>query len=369
MKRILEVFGEPISNGGQESFVFNVLDHMDLTDMQVDILTPYYCENEYYKRLIEDKGGSIVTLGLPFSPGKSRFNILKPLDEYLKNNQYDVLHVHSGSISILMEVALVAHIHHIQKIIVHSHSAAENKNFKYRIIKLIATPILNHYPTNYLACSQVAGECKYSKKIVKNNLVIIKNGVDLKKYAFDKNIRKHMREKLGIAMDTYVVGHVGRFSYEKNHKYLIDIFEQLKRKHDDSILLLVGSGENYETIKKLVESKRLNNSVKFIGNVNNVNDYMQVMDVFVLPSRFEGLPIVGVEAQAAGLPVLVSTNVSSELLLSNAVEFISLDHKDQWIQRLLAHINCERFETSESLSKNGYSIESTAQELKKLYES
>ena len=177
-----------------------------------------------------------------------------------------------------------------------------------------------------------------------------------------------MREKLGIAMDTYVVGHVGRFSYQKNHKYLIDIFEQLKRKHDNSILLLVGSGENYETIKKLVGLKRLNNSVKFIGNVNNVNDYMQVMDVFVLPSRFEGLPIVGVEAQAAGLPVLVSTNVSSELLLSDAVEFISLDHKDQWIQRLLAHINCERFETSESLSKNGYNIEATAQKLKKIYD-
>lgn len=368
MKKVLEVFGEPISNGGQESFVFNVLNHMDLTNMHVDVLTPYYCENDYYKNIIEDKGGSVVSLDLPFLPGSSRLNVVKPLDEYLRDNRYDILHVHSGSISILMEVAFVAHKHHIKKIIVHSHCAAERKTLKYRIIKFISTPILNNYPTNHIACSRVAGEWKYSKKVVENNLVILKNGVDLQKYAFNQELRNEMREKLGINKDTYVIGHVGRFSYQKNHEYLIELFEQLKQRHSNSALLLIGSGENLERIKELVVSKGLDDSVNFVGNVNNVCDYMQVMDIFVLPSRFEGLPIVGVEAQANGLPLLVSANVSSELALSEAVEFISLNDREKWVQRLISHIDSRRIETAESLTRNGYNIEVTVQELKKIYE-
>lgn len=367
MKKILEVFGEPISNGGQESFVFNVLDHMEFTDMKVDVMTPYYCENEYYRKMIESKNGKIVALGLPFSPGKNRFNIIKPLDEYLNDNKYDVLHIHSGSISILAEISLVAHKHHIKKILVHSHCAAEHKTIRYRIVKLLSIPILNNYPTDYLACSKIAGEYKYSKKIVKNKLIILKNGVDLKKFEFDQFQRKKLRKMFDIADDTFVIGHVGRFSYQKNHEYIVEIFEKLKREHENSILILIGNGENLEKIKELVRLKNLVDSVRFIGNVNNVHEYLQVMDVFVLPSRFEGLPIVGVEAQANGLPVLVSTNVSSELKLSDAVEFISLDDQEKWVQKLLSYINFGRYDTRKSLTHNGYNIESTVQKIKKLY--
>ena len=177
-----------------------------------------------------------------------------------------------------------------------------------------------------------------------------------------------MREKLGINKDTYVIGHVGRFSYQKNHEYLIELFGQLKQRHSNSALLLIGSGENLERIKELVVSKGLDDSVNFVGNVNNVCDYMQVMDIFVLPSRFEGLPIVGVEAQANGLPLLVSTNVSSELALSEAVEFISLKDREKWVQRLISHLDSRRIETAESLTRNGYNIEVTVQELKRIYE-
>lgn len=368
MKKILEVFGEPISAGGQESFVFNVLKCMDLSDMHVDILTPYYCENNYYRKMIEDIGGNIVALELPFSPGKSRFNIIKPIDTYLKRNHYDVLHVHSGSISILAEVAMIAHKHHINKIIVHSHCAAEYKTIKHRIIKFIATPILNSYPTNHIACSLVAGEWKYSKRIVNNHLTILKNGVDLNKFAFNKLIRAEMRDKLNISKNTYVVGHVGRFCYQKNHEFIINLFEKLKQQYDDCILLLIGNGENVDSIQELVEEKELEAAVKFLGNVSNVNDYMQAMDVFVLPSYFEGLPIVGVEAQANGLPTFVSTNVSHELLLSDAIEFISLDNQDEWVQKLLANINSKRYVTVDDLTINGYNIETTAQELRKIYE-
>lgn len=368
MKKILEVFGEPILSGGQESFVFNVLDHMDLTNMAVDILTPYYCKNEYYQNIIANKKGKIITLDLPFMQGANRFNIIKPLDKFLKENKYDIIHIHSGSISVLAEVAMVACKHHINKIIVHSHCAAERKSLKYRIIKFISLPILNHCPTDYLACSKVAGECKYSKKIVREKLVILKNGVDLKKFEFNEIVRKQMRKELGIANDTYVVGHVGRFSYQKNHEYLVEVFEKLKQKHKNSLLILIGNGENFKLIKELVKARSLTDSVCFIGNVNNVQDYMQVMDVFVLPSRFEGLPIVGVEAQANGLPTMVSTSVSDELELSDAIDFISLENQKMWIQKLLSYIGTKRFNTFESLTKNGYNIESTVSKLKKIYE-
>ena len=128
----------------------------------------------------------------------ARANWLK-LESIVKSIRPDIIHIHSGSISVLAEVSMVAHKHHINKIIVHSHCAAESKTLKYRIIKFISLPILNHCPTDYLACSKVAGECKYSKKIVRKKLVILKNGVDLKKFEFNEIVRKQMRKELGIS--------------------------------------------------------------------------------------------------------------------------------------------------------------------------
>ena len=128
--KVLEVFGEPISSGGQESLVINIISHMNLENMQIDLLTPYYCDHTYYKSVIEELGGKVYEFGLPFEPGKSRFNINKEIDTFFKENKYDVVHVHSGSISVLCIIEYFAKKNGVKKVITHSHCAVEHINIK-----------------------------------------------------------------------------------------------------------------------------------------------------------------------------------------------------------------------------------------------
>ena len=193
--KVLEVFGEPISNGGQESFVINLIDHMDLKGMTVDLLTPYYCDNKYYEDKVEQWGGKIVTFGLEFQPGQSRFNINKHIDNYFKDNPYDVVHIHSGSISVLAIIAYFAKKNGVKKVITHSHCAVENINLKNKILRTIAGIFMKSCVDVYCACSKVAGESKYTPFIVENKMMVLKNGVDLPKFKYNEKIRKEIRNK------------------------------------------------------------------------------------------------------------------------------------------------------------------------------
>lgn len=366
--KILEIFGEPIANGGQESFVINVLKAIDLTNLQIDLLTPYDCENNFYKSIVESKGGKVFEFGIAFTPGRSRKNIYKSLLKFLKENNYDVVHVHSGSISVLMYAAKAASKAKVKKIIVHSHCAAERKTLKYRAVKLMSLLPMKKYPTHYCACSQIAGEWKFSKSIVRKKLIILKNGVDIKEFSFKNALRKNIRNKSGISQDDFVVGHVGRFSYQKNHEYLLKIFKELKRISPNSKLMLIGSGELYDEVKEQAKRGGISNDVILVGNVDNVADYMQAMDVFVLPSRFEGLPIVGVEAQAAGLPVITSVNVSRELNICRNVSFLELSEDiSVWVDEIRKYINAPRLDNSNTLVDSGYDIKSTAEKIRNIY--
>lgn len=367
MIKVLEIFGEPISNGGQESFVMNVYTHMDKADMEIDFLTPYYCDNEYYKNLVAENGGHIFAYNLPFCPGGLRNSIKAPIRDALLKKKYDVVHIHSGSISVLAIASRIAKKCGVRKIIVHSHCAAERKTLKYRIVKLLTRHTMNSCPTDYCACSQVAGEWKFSNEIVKNKLVILKNGVDLDKFKFDKEKRNILRSKVGFDEDDYVIGHVGRFSYQKNHEYLVEIFARLSKKTDKYKLLLIGTGENYDEINISVKEKGVAEKVYFAGNVNNVNEYMQAMDIFVLPSRFEGLPIVGVEAQAAGLPVVTSTQVSEELKITENVCFLPLDDMSRWVEKIRELELNRRVDNTETIRVSGYDINSTVTQIEKMY--
>lgn len=366
--RILEVFGEPISNGGQESFVINTLWNMDRSGMEIDYLTPYFCDNIFYRNRIEQMGGHIYEFKLEFAPGRSRWNIYRPLKKLLSENPYDVLHVHSGSVSVLAIASLAAWKNDISKIITHSHCAAEHKNLKYFAAKYSCMPILSICPTVYCACSQIAGEWKYSPQIVKNKLNVLKNGVDLGLFCFDPEMAFHMRELLGITKEDFVVGHVGRFSYQKNHEFLIEVFRELKKSKKHCKLVLVGSGEEEDHIIRKIRQYGLQNDVIICGNVENVQNYMMAMDIFLLPSRYEGLPIVGVEAQASGLPVITSDQVSTELKIIDEVEFLSLNEDvTLWVEHILKYEKFPRIDSHTKLRENGYDINNTARILRDIY--
>lgn len=368
MTKVLEVFGEPISNGGQEAFVVNVIRHMNLAGMQIDLLTPYYCDNPYYREQVHEWNGEIHELGLEFAPGKSRRNLFLKLYRFLKKNHYDVVHIHSGSISVLMYVSFAAKLSGISEIIVHSHSAGERKTLKHRIIKSLAAPVLNCCPTQYCACSTVAGEFKYTSNIVRHRMKLINNGVDLDVFRYDHAKAQKMRTKLGISESARVIGHVGRFSAEKNHSFLISVFAEFHRQNPDSILLLIGSGDLMSNAKQQVRDLHIENAVLFIGNINNVSDYLQVMDVFLLPSKFEGLPIVMVEAQAAGVAVVASDAVTQETALVKYVKFVPLTASiETWVTAVKDAAILPRFDESDQIISKGFDIHSTAKTVREMY--
>lgn len=366
--KVLEVFGEPIISGGQESFVNNLILNIDPSDLNIDLYTPYNCENENYINNVRKLGGNIFEEKLPFTPGKSRKNIIKPFKNHLKKFHYDVVHVHSGSISVLAYISKTAKECGVKRIIVHSHSPAEKETLKHILIKFFTKRTMLKCPTNYFACSLNAAEWKYPKNIVENNVIIIKNGINLEDYKFNSNIRSEIRKELNIPDDAFVVGHVGRFSREKNHKFLINVFVKLKKIISNSKLVLAGDGDTINEIKSMVKEKKIEDSVIFLGNISNVNEVMQSMDVFVLPSLYEGLPVVGVEAQASGLPLIVSANVSDEIKLTADVQFLSIQNEELWLNALIKLAKEKpRYQNTEILTKAGFDIHTTAEIVRDVY--
>ncbi len=365
--KVLECFGEPILSGGQESFVFNTIQHIKDSSIEIDAYTPYSVENEYYLSLLSKRGGSIYSENLPFNPGGLRLGIIWPLMKFLKSHHYDVVHIHSGSISVLAFASFAAKLSGVHRIIVHSHATGMHKTLKYRMTKLVLTPMLDVCPTHYFACSAQAGAWKYSKNVVKNKLVIVNNGVDLAKYQFSEESRLRIREKLSLESSNIVIGHVGRFSEEKNQAFLVSIMKALVQLSPEYRLLFVGDGELKQRIMDRVQESGLNDYVLFVGNVTNVNEYMAAMDVIALPSFHEGLPIVGIEAQAAGLHMIASSNVPSELNITKTMTYIDLNDNERWIEQLMLKENHSRFDKSAIISDHGYDIKKTAGLLRKAY--
>ncbi|WP_304154113.1 glycosyltransferase [Phocaeicola plebeius] len=365
--KILEITGEPIGSGGQEMFIINVLTHIDLNDLTIDLLTPYYCENEHYKNIVEQKGGKVTCLGIPFQPGNSRWNIVNPINEYLKNNDYDAVHIHSGSISVLMLCSMIARWNNIKKIIVHSHCTGYIKNWKYYVLKMLSYPILRFIPTHYCACSVEAGEWKFPQYIVKNKLQVIKNGIDLIKFRSNTEARIKYRDKYGISDNELLIGHVGRFCYMKNQEFLMRILRSIRDRGIAAKLMLVGGGEDERMLRNLAVQLKIESYVIFTGVVNNVSDFMQAMDVFAFSSRWEGLGLVAIEAQAVGLSVIASDAVPRLAKVSDNIKFISLKNVDDWIDAIIKLSKLRLKDITESIRSQGFDINETATVIRKIY--
>lgn len=365
--KILEISGEPIASGGQEMFIINVLRHINMDSLKIDLLTPYYCDNEVYLKDAEKNGGKVTILNLPFQPGSLRLNIVLPLYNYLKSNRYDAVHIHSGSITVLVFASLIAWLCSVKMIVVHSHSTGKVKDLKYHLLKIFSFPFLRFIPDEYCACSVAAGEWKFPKSVVRKKLRVINNGVDLDLFSPSPDKRAEMRKNLGILDSTLVIGNVGRFSTPKNHPFTFEVFKALKDQVKNSKLMLVGDGELMDDAKDRVKELGLEKDVIFVGRVNNVQDYVQAMDVFVFPSLWEGLGLVGVEAQGVGIPVIASTNVPLEMKLTDDVFYLPLDNVEDWVDKIIEVSSLPRKNNIDKIRKQGYDINQTAEKLRKLY--
>lgn len=358
--RILHVIGI-MDRGGAETMIMNLYRNIDRSEVQFDFVQNEGNEAAYDKEILE-LGGRIYHC--PRYKGTNHITYIKWWNNFFKENRdvYSVVHGHIGSTAaIYLSIAKKFGIYTIA----HSHSAGEGS----RIYRCFS------YPTRYIsdmffACSRDAGISRYGQKVGGdvNKCIVLNNAIDTKKFIFNEECRKIMRTKLGIEEDSVVIGHVGRFVDAKNHAYLIDIFEQVQVIDPKSKLLLVGDGELRSAIEKKVKDKGLENSVIFAGIQSNVWDYYQVMDAFVFPSIYEGLPVSMVEAQAAGLLCYVSSNVPQETAITNLVEFISLENEPQiWANRILNGIKKGRLNMHADIQKAGYDVAYTANWLTDFY--
>ena len=363
--RVAEVTGEPILHGGQEMFILNLLKNISDPEIQMDVITPYNCDNSSFEETLSARGGKLVQLGMDFAPGKSRRSLLKPVCDALRERDYDVVHIHSGSISALAYCALAAHRAGCRRILVHSHCTGI-PSLKHSLIQYVFSPLLRIYPTDWLACSQVAGEDKFPRSIVDEKLIVIKNGIDLQQFRRNNELGQRMRKELGIVPDAFVIGHVGRFSHQKNHSFLIDVFAEVHAHKPESCLLLVGEGELEASVRNQVNALGLNQHVYFAGTTDNVSAYYNAMDCFAFPSLYEGLGYVLLEAEANGLPCLVSAEVPDDAILNTNVSKLPLQ-KELWVDKLLKAESKERIEDQSALIKAGFSASETAKTVEAIY--
>lgn len=367
MKKVLELICDPFVNGGEETFIINIIKNINRADLKIDLYAPFGFDNDYYKSIINECGGEVFVHNPALKTDGVRIGLISPLNNLLSKNNYDVIHIHSSTVSGLAISAVVARIKGIKTVIVHSHGTGEKNSLRHITAKTVFNPLLFFCPTDYYACSTDAGRWKYPKSIVNRKMTIIHNGIDLNLYRLNNSAKETFRNKCGFSASDMVIGHAGRFSEEKNHEFLIDIFFEIHKKDNRYKLLLLGDGELRKTIELKVNKLGLTYSVFFTGNVPDVYNYLQAMDVFLLPSKFEGLGMAGVEAQASGLPVIYSTGVPEEAKLTESVVFVSLEEKEKWIETIEKMIKLSKSDNTEIVREAGYDINETVKIIEEKY--
>ncbi len=367
--KILEVIAEPILHGGEESFILNTLCAMDKNGLDIDIFTPCFTDNIDFTDKCRDMGIRVYAAGYPWQPifKKNIMYLKNGLDAFLKKRRYDIVHIHSGSIFALAFGAYTAKKYGAKKVIVHSHGSAPKINLKKMLTIDLGDKLLRKNADVFCACSKEAGLAKFKTDIVRDKLIIIKNGIDTERFAFDKEKRKIWREKLGIENDEFIIGSVGRLSWEKNHKFLIDVFYEYLKIDSKAKLLLVGDGELRQELKRKCGFLGIRDNVIFAGNVDNIEDYYCCMDLFAFPSVFEGLGISAIEAQASGLPCIMSDNVPKLAAVSENVRSIKTDNATEWAEVIRRYKNAERCSGSECVKRAGFDIKNTAENVRNIY--
>ena len=357
MIRVLHVVTY-MGRGGLETMLMNYYRKIDRTRIQFDFLVHRDFEADYDQEILK-LGGKIYRVP-KLNPFSIRYR--KALNLFFKNHpEYQIVHVHQDCMS---SIALKAAMKNNVPIrIAHSHNANQDKNIKY-LIKRFYMRSISKYATDLFACGKDAGNWMFGNKPFK----ILNNAIDSNLFRLNVEIRNKIRSEMNID-DKFVVGHVGRFSQQKNHSFLIDIFFEILKANQDAILLLIGSGDGESAIKEKVKKLNIEDKVIFLGVRNDVNMLMQAMDVFVFPSLYEGLPVTLIEAQASGLPIIKSDNVSDQCILTDNVASISLDKSAHiWAKEILNFVNSfDRKDTSLKIINNGYDISSNAKWLENYY--
>lgn len=357
MIRVLQVVNN-MHRAGLETMLMNYYRNIDRTKIQFDFLTHRPEKGDYDDEIIS-MGGKVYYA--PRLYPQNYLQYFKWMKKFFNEHpEYKIVHSHIDTMSAFP--LLAAKLNNIPIRIAHSHTSKLDRDLKFPI-KYLAKLIVPYVANHYFSCGEVAGKFLYGNK----KFEIIRNAIDLEKYKFNNKVREKKRKELKLNNE-FVIGHVGRYCYIKNQSFIIDIFNEILKERPNSKLLLIGSGPDEELLRQKVNKLNLNNNVIFLINRSDVDELYQVMDAFVMPSLFEGVPLVAVEAQANGLKCFLSDKISEEVFLTKNIEKISLGQKDEeWKEKILNSEYERQEEIPEELFQRGYDIKRSMQELIKKY--
>lgn len=363
MIKILHVV-PALGSGGIEKIIYDYYLHLNRDKFRFDFIV-YGDEVGKLEKEFLKMGSNVYHIP---PKKKSIYKSLSQMKKIILNGGYDVIHAHQQETGIFP--IYYARKANIKTRITHSHIAFREENKLEKLIYKIINPILKHMTTHYFACGLDAGRFLWGNDLVqKNKVFIMNNAIDVKRFEFNQSLRQSIRKSLNID-NKLVIGNVGRFSFQKNHEFLIKIFYEIYKSNKDSVLLLVGEGELEGKVRNLVNSLGIESAVKFVGYSDKIYELLQAMDVFVLPSRYEGLPIAIVESQASGLYSIVSENITKQVKLTDLVHYIPLSETPKyWSEYILNNINMEvkRNRYSDEIIKKGYDINKTVKQLEEIY--
>lgn len=357
--RVLHVI-TGMGSGGAEAFIMNMFRNIDNKQVVFDFLLR--SNENMYEDEIKSLGGKIYTT--PPYPRKLISNYIQTKKILKEHPEYNIVHIH-GNAFIYITALLIAKSKKIPCRIMHSHNTDTGKSI-YRIVhRLNKALFMKSLVTDRFACSDKAGKWMFGNR----SFLKVNNGIDVDKFIYNEEIRNKVRKKYNIDKDTILIGHVGRFLKVKNHSYIIDIFNEYIKQNENSKLMLIGDGPEFETINKKVKDLGIKNKVIFLSKINNVNEMMQAMDIFLLPSIHEGLALVSVEAQTAGLPCIMSDTITKESIITDLVEVKSIDLEPrEWAISIDKNIkNYTRKNMKKIIEDNGYSSKYSAKILEDFY--
>ncbi len=364
MIRVLMVVGS-LDCGGAESLIMNLFRNIDRSKIIFDFAV--HTDNDgFYGEEVKKLGGRIYHF--PKYRIINGIKFRKCWKSFFKEHQgeYQIIHTHhSSSVAMILKIAKKYGLYTIA----HSHSAGWDKSLKGFGNRLL-THQTRYVADHFFACSYNAGVAEFGKKVTNDasRFRIIANGIQTDKYVFNQRKRDEYRKLLNVSSDAHIYGHVGRFVYAKNHKFLIEVFSEILKKDKNSYLLLLGDGELKREIIDQVNSLGIQDNVLMPGLVNNVHDYLQAMDYFIFPSNYEGLPLTLVEAQASGLRIMKSDVITDEINITDLVSALSIKESPTlWAEKILELIEYNRENTLNLIVKSGFDVKNSVDYLSEFY--
>ena len=356
MIKVLNVVTQSLTTDGITNYLLNYYNNLDNNKIQFDFVCPSILP--MIEKQINEKSGKIYIL-------KDRKNVIRyiyKLKNIIKNNMYDIVHIH-GSSSILVIELLASYFAGCKIRIIHSHNTKTQHPHLHKLLK----PLFNLLCTDRFACGRDAGIWLFGKK----NFIIIPNGNDISKFEYNESVRNEIRKKYNL-QNKIVVGHVGVFNEQKNHLFLLEVIKKLKESNPNKYkFVLIGDGILYNTIIEKSKEYGIYDNIIFTGRTNEVPKWLQAMDIMLLPSLYEGFPMVLIEWQIAGLPCVISDRITKDVKITDLVYFRTIDSSKIWCDTI-SNIKINNREKNKvkiirQIKKEGYDIAENAEKLEREY--